>query len=129
VPLKVRGIQMADKKFSDYYADDEDFTIDPITLTDEDGVEHQFELVDTLEKNGITYVALITDPETPEEALESDGNLVIMKIVEEEGGQEVLELIEDDDEFEEISDIFKDRLGDIYDIEDDDDFDEDGDKD
>ncbi|MGI5888730.1 MAG: DUF1292 domain-containing protein [Oscillospiraceae bacterium] len=120
---------MADKKFSDYYADDEDFTIDPITLTDEDGVEHQFELVDTLEKNGITYVALITDPETPEEALESDGNLVIMKIVEEEGGQEVLELIEDDDEFEEISDIFKDRLGDIYDIEDDDDFDEDGDKD
>ncbi len=95
---------------------DGEFTADLITLTDEDGIDHEFELVDTLEHGGSTYVALLTSPEKPEDVLEEDGNLVIMKIVS-EGEEEILEIIEDDDEFEEISQIFTDRLGDLFEFE------------
>ncbi|MCL2539131.1 MAG: DUF1292 domain-containing protein [Oscillospiraceae bacterium] len=94
-----------------------EFLADLITLTDEDGEEHTFELVDTLERNSQSYVALIPDSEDPEDALQDDGSLVIMKIVEEDG-EEILELIEDDEEFEDISNIFMDRLSDLFEFDD-----------
>jgi uncharacterized protein YrzB (UPF0473 family) len=93
-----------------------DFLPDIITLTDEEGEEHVFELVDTLEKGEDTYVALMTCTENPEDMLDEDLNLVIMKIIEEDG-EEILEAIEDDDEFDEISEIFIDRLSDLYEFE------------
>lgn len=105
-----------EKNINSEETEGEDYGPDLIVLTDEDGVEHSFELVDTLEEGDNSYVALIAAPETPEAALEDDGNLVIMKIVEDEG-EEMLELIEDDDEFEKISDIFMDRLSDLYEFE------------
>ena len=97
-----------------------EFTADLITLTDEDGEEHVFELVDTLEHGGENYVALVAYHEEPEEVLEDDGDLVIMKIISEENGEEILEIIEDDDEFDEISEIFLDRLSDLYDFDEED---------
>lgn len=93
-----------------------DFISETITLTDEDGEEHSFELVDTIEQDGTLYVALIAGADNPD-MLEGDGNLVVMKAVAEEGGEEVLELIEDDDEFEKVSEIFMERLGDLYEFE------------
>ncbi|MEA5050495.1 MAG: DUF1292 domain-containing protein [Oscillospiraceae bacterium] len=106
--------------------DSGEYDVDLITLTDEDGVEHTFELADTLEHNGNNYVALIAAIEDgANEYLEDDGDLVVMKIVSEENGEEVLELIEDDEEFDEISDIFMDRLSDMYEFEDGDDESED----
>lgn len=96
--------------------EDMEFEVDLITLTDEDGEEHTFELVDTLDEDGSSYVALITATEDPDDVLQDDGNLVIMKVVEEDG-EEILELIEDDDEFDAISEIFMDRLSDLYEFE------------
>jgi len=94
--------------------DELEITADLITLTDEEGVDHEFELLDTLDhENGGRYVALLAVPETPEEVLEFDGDLVVMKIIEEDG-EEILSLIEDDDEFDLISEVFMDRLADLY---------------
>lgn len=93
-----------------------EFVSDIITLTDEDGVEHSFELVDTIEHNDTLYVALIAGADNAD-MLDGDGNLVVMKAVAEENGEEILELIEDDDEFEVISEIFMERLGDLYEFE------------
>lgn len=108
---------MSDKDSGNHSMDEgAEFTADLITLTDEDGVDHEFELVDTLEHGDSTYVALIASPENAEELLNNDGNLVIMKVVAEED-EEILELIEDDDEFDEISDIFMNRLSDLYDFD------------
>ncbi len=102
--------------------EDAAYDVDLITLTDEEGVEHTFELADTLEHNGNNYVALIAALEDgAEEYLEGDGDLVVMKIVSEENGEEILELIEDDDEFDEVSEIFMDRLSDLYEFEGEDD--------
>lgn len=93
-----------------------EFSANIISLTDEDGIEHSFELVDTVDQDGTLYVALIADANNPD-MLDGDGNLVIMKSVAEENGEEILELIEDDDEFERISEIFMERLGDLYEFE------------
>ena len=87
-----------------------------INLTDEEGVEHEFEFIDALELEGNRYYALIPVAEEPEEAVESDAELVILKEMS-EGDEEFLEPIEDEDEFNKVADIFMDRLSDLYEIE------------
>jgi uncharacterized protein YrzB (UPF0473 family) len=91
---------------------------DLLTLVDEDGEEHEFEVIDTLDKDGETYYALLPTLDDSNIA-EDDGELVILKVVEEDG-EEFLEAVEDDDEFEDISEIFMDRLDDIYEFEEED---------
>ena len=96
-----------------------DFGPDYVTLTDENGEEETFELVDTMDHNGCTYVALLTTADDPEKYLNSDGSLVLLKITEEEG-EEILVGIEDDDEYEMVSDLFMSRLADLYEFDEDD---------
>lgn len=89
---------------------------DFITLVDDDGVEREFEIVDSLVTENNEYFALIPT-ETPENLASDDGELYILKVVE-DNGEEFLEPIEDDEEYEEISEIFIDRLEEIYDFND-----------
>ena len=86
-----------------------------MTLVDDDGTEHEFEVVDTLVTDNNEYFALVPT-ETSENLSEDDGQLVILKVVEEDG-EEFLEPIEDDDEFNEISEVFMDRLEEYYDFD------------
>ena len=81
-----------------------------LTLTDEDGEETEFEIVDKIVVNGTEYLALVPAVES-----EEDG-LYIYKVIVEDG-DEYIEPIEDDKEFEEISETFEDRLSEIYDFE------------
>jgi uncharacterized protein YrzB (UPF0473 family) len=97
---------------------EEDYGADIVTLTDEDGNETEFELVDTLDTDDGSYVALISVPgEDPDAYLQSDGNLVILKYVTIDG-EEMLSTIEDDAEYEKVEDIFVTRLSDLYEFED-----------
>lgn len=86
-----------------------------ITLVDEEGVEHEFEVADMLEENGTQYLALIPVIEDPEDLLADPGELVVLKVVA-EGVEEFLEAIEDEEEFNRISAIFMQRLGEDYDF-------------
>lgn len=88
---------------------------DLLTLVDEEGQEHEFEVVDTAEFQGTNYVALIPMFDSPEDSLQDSGDLVILKVVEEEG-EEFLEAIEDDAEFDKVGDFFMDRLKDTFDF-------------
>ena len=86
------------------------------TLTDEDGNELNFALLGTLEHEGHTYKALIPVNEDGEE--ESD-EYVILRCGVDDDGEDILETIEDDEEFDRIADIFDDNFADIlYDDED-----------
>jgi uncharacterized protein YrzB (UPF0473 family) len=88
-----------------------------ITLLDEEGNEQEFQHLASLEHEGSTYVALVPAYEEPEEVLDSDGELVILKVVfDEESGEDMLAAIEDDDEFDVVSHKFEDMLEDDYDI-------------
>jgi uncharacterized protein YrzB (UPF0473 family) len=93
-----------------------------ITLLDEDGNEHEFQHLASLEHEGTTYVALVPSFDEPEEAIDSDGELIILKVVfDEESGEDILEAIEDDIEFNTVSEKFEEMLEDEYDIISDDD--------
>ena len=92
------------------------FGPDILTLEDEEGREHRFEVIDTLEKTDSTYYALIPVFDHPEDSLEDDGELVILKS-EMDGDEEFLALIEDEEEFSEISQEFMSRLEDTYEIQ------------
>ena len=92
---------------------------DIITLTDEAGKTHSYELVDTLireraDGTEAEYVALLLSAEDPE-YLMGDGSLLIL-CKQEEDGETFLDYIDDDDEFDEVSSIFEDRLSDLFDF-------------
>ena len=94
---------------------DYDMGADLFTLTDEEGGEQTFELMDTYEdKVGNVYYALVPYYENPEEMVEADTELVILKS-EDDGDEETLASIDDDDEYERIGKIFMDRLSEMFD--------------
>ena len=88
-----------------------------ITLLDEDGNEQEFEHLATLEHDGSTYVALAPAFSEPEELVESDGELVVLKVTQEDGSdEEMLESITDEHEFQTVLQKFEKMLAADYDI-------------
>ena len=84
-----------------------------IMLTDEDGVESEFELIGSAEIKGNQYFACVpTEGGDPE-----DLEYVILKLVVDEDGEEMLVTIDDDDEFEDVADYFDDALADEIDLD------------
>lgn len=94
----------------------EEYNPDIITLEDDDGVEYTFEVLDRIETDEARYVALLPVYDDPQKMLDDNGELVILK-VEEEDGEEYFVDIEDDDEYNMIVDAFTDRLQDTFEIE------------
>ncbi len=94
----------------------EDLGADLYTLVDEEGVEQTFELMDTYETDeGELYYALVPYYENPEDMVEADTELVVLRSEEDENGEETLVSIDDDAEYERIGQIFMDRLSETYD--------------
>ena len=82
---------------------------DVISLLDEEGKEHEFEIVDALELEDRQYLALVPlyDESQAEEALEDSGELVILRVSDEE----------DEEEYNRVADLFMGRLEDYFDFE------------
>ncbi len=94
----------------------EEFGPDLVSVVDDDGNQHQFEILDAIETDEGRYVALIPYNEDPTAMLEDDGELIILQVVENDG-EDMLVPIEDDDVFDEIADIFEERLSEYYEID------------
>ena len=94
----------------------EEYGNDLVTVVDDEGKQHQFEGLDAIETDTGRYVALVPVYDNPADLIEDDGELVILT-VKEENGEDLLLPIEDDDEFEEIAEIFEERLADLYEVE------------
>jgi uncharacterized protein YrzB (UPF0473 family) len=84
----------------------EEFGPDFITVTDENGEDHELELLDSLIENDQTYVALL--PADMEED-DPDFGIIILK-VEEENGEEILVDVDNEDELNRIYEMFMTRL-------------------
>lgn len=93
--------------------EEKDYTPEIFTLTDEDGNEHEFELMDIMEQDGQVYYGLIPYNEDPEAMIEDDTELVILKVGE-ENGEEFLTTIDDDDEYDRIGQLFLDRISQMF---------------
>ena len=83
---------------------------DVVTLVDEDGAEHDFNVIDVIEVDDCEYVVL-------EPAGEESGEAIILKFVQDEEGNDLLVDIEDDEEWEKVADAW----GELNDEEDDED--------
>lgn len=94
---------------------DENYNPDIISVIDDDGVEHIFEELDRIETDDGRYVALLPVYDEAEEILDDDGELIILK-VSEENGETYLEPIEDEEEFNEIGATFEERLSEMFDF-------------
>jgi len=94
----------------------EEFGNNIVSVLDDEGNEHQFELLDAIETDDGRYVALLPIYSDAEAAIEGDGELVILEVVNDEG-EDLLVPIEDDETFEEIAEIFEERLSEYYEID------------
>lgn len=93
---------------------EDNYDFDIITVTDDDGVEHQFEEIDRIETDdGNKYVAMLPIFENSEELLEDDGEVIILKVIEEKGETYLIE-IDNETEFNEIRDLFQERLDELF---------------
>ncbi|MBQ7579711.1 MAG: DUF1292 domain-containing protein [Clostridia bacterium] len=92
---------------------EEEYNPDVVSVIDEDGVEHFFEELDRIEDDDGKYVALIPIYDDAQDILDDDGELIILK-VEEEDGETYLCPIEVEEEFNRINKIFIERLSDNY---------------
>ncbi len=94
----------------------ENWAPDIISLLDENDQEFNFEVLDRIETDEGRYIALLPIYDDPKQQLDDSGELVILKVIE-ENGEDFFEEIEDDDEYETIADAFTDRLQDLYEID------------
>lgn len=83
----------------------EEYGNDFVTLIDEDDNEVEFEHIDTVEYEGVTYLAFIP----AELSVEEDAEVVIMQVVTDENGEELLEGVEDDDIADAVFNIVMER--------------------
>jgi uncharacterized protein YrzB (UPF0473 family) len=85
------------------------------TLTDEDGNEIEFELIGTIDLEGVTYHAMIpADQETEEQGFYE---YVILKTEIDADGEEMLVTLDDDAEFDKVADIFDDMFSEEIDLD------------
>ena len=91
-----------------------------LRILNEEGKEQAFELLDVMEIEDQRYFALLPYFEDPEEAVEDDGDLVVLK-AEMVDGEEMMATIDDDEEYERIGNMFLERISEMFEDEFDDD--------
>ena len=83
---------------------DNEFAADLITLIDDGGTEHEFEILDVIESD---------ESDDPGESLEADGMYYIFEAIEEDGEQQLAE-VEDEELLDRLSQIFESRFEELY---------------
>lgn len=96
--------------------DNEFYELDILSVTDDNGNEILFELLERYETEDNVYVAITEYHDDAEEIVEADFEVIILKVVEEDG-EEYLAEIEDEDEYEQVSDILMAKVEESYEVE------------
>ena len=81
----------------------EEFGGDLVTIIDDDGQEFELEVLDTMDYNGETYMAFL--PANMEEN-DPDYGIIILRVVEDENGEEVYESIDDEAQLQDVYEHF-----------------------
>ncbi len=94
-----------DKELETGVAEDED---EIITLTDDDGKEHEFVVVDVIEVSNKEYAILLPIDADEEEEAEA----VILRLEKDADGDDVLTDIESEEEWEQVAQAYEELLDD-----------------
>lgn len=89
----------------------DEYNANLITLVDEDGVSHDFELLDAIETDDGRYVALL--PYLGEDA-EEESEYYILQVIDSGNGEEELTEIEDEELLDTLAEIFEGRFEELY---------------
>ena len=85
----------------------EEFGSDFLTIVDDEGVEFELEVVDTMDYNGKTYTAFLPtdmDEDDPEYGF------IILENVKDESGEELFNSVDDDAELNDVYEHFMELL-------------------
>ncbi|KUO58772.1 MAG: hypothetical protein APF84_10185 [Gracilibacter sp. BRH_c7a] len=80
-------------------------TFDIVVLNDDEGNEHEFMHLASLEVEGSTYFVLLPVEETEDDDEEAEA--IILKLGKDENGEDMLMDIEDDEEWEKVADAWE----------------------
>ena len=98
-------------------ANEEMYEPDIISVNDEDGNEILFELLERYETDDDVYVAITEYRDDDEDIVEADFEVIILKVVTDDNGDEYLEEIQDEMEYEQVSDILMSKVEEKSDVE------------
>ena len=92
---------------------DYEYEADLITLIDDEGQEHEFEVLDTLETDEGVFMALVPTRQDPKEVAEEAETYYIFEVVEEDG-EEQLQEVDDDELLDRLAETFEARFNEAY---------------
>ncbi len=90
---------------------DNEFAADLITLIDEDGIEHTFEILDIIENDDGCFYALL--PNNQNNDISDNSSYYIFEAID-ENEEQVLAEVEDDILLNKLADIFESHFEDFY---------------
>lgn len=90
-------------EIDDFFEEDETFEI--ITMTDENGIETDFVVIDAIEADKTKYLLVVS----AEDAESDEPEAAILKEVKSNKDDAYYEFVEDDGEFKKISVLFQDN--------------------
>lgn len=93
---------------------DNEFAADLLTLVDEEGSEHEFEILDVIENEDGCYYALMPLHDQPEDIVDGDGTYYIFEAIEEDGEPQLAE-VEDEELLDRLAELFESRFEELYD--------------
>ena len=82
--------------------DADEMATNVVSVVDDDGVEHEFEILDELETEDGYFLALLPSYDDPSEMVNDDGELIILEVVQEDG-KDMLAPILDDEKYDRIA--------------------------
>ncbi len=88
-----------------------EFSADLITLIDDEGNEHSFEILDVIENDDGCFYALL--PNNENNNLVADASYYIFEVID-ENGEQVLAEVEDDIMLKKLANSFEARFEDMY---------------
>lgn len=88
-----------------------------VVLVDENGEEVEFECLDIVDMDGSEYAILLPYSEDEEEEGQDTDEVVILRIEENEDGDEAFVTVEDEEELNSVFEEFKRRMEEEYDFE------------
>lgn len=91
----------------------DEFGADLLTLVDEEGQEHEFEVLDVIDNDDGTFYALLPSFDDPQEQVEDAGNYYIFQSIEEDGEQQLAE-VDDEALLDRLAQAFEAHFEELY---------------
>lgn len=91
----------------------EEYEVDLLTLLDDDGNEHEFEILDEIDNDEGHFVALSPTAKTQSDFAVEPDTYYIFEIVDEDGEEQLME-VQDDAMLDKLAEIFESRFDEEY---------------